>query len=596
MSNRLFYFLLLPLVAIAVPSVHNCRCLPNQSCWPSDHEWAALNNTLQGNLVAVRPVAAVCHEGDFDATACSAVQAQWANSTWRASEPGAVQWENWEAWPERDQSCYDTTPQNEECGQGRISLYSAIVQTTNQIQRAVQFASRHNLRLAIKNSGHDFLGRSTAPESLQILTFNMKDIQMVDNFVPKGAPKNKGEGQAVTMAAGVNLPELYAFVAQHNRTAIGGSAHTVGAAGGYIQGGGHSPFGAWKGMASDNALEFEVVTASGDLVTANDFQNSDLFWALRGGGGGTFGVVTSVTVRTFPEVPVVASNLNISTAIGDPNFWEAFSQYHAALPALNGAGGSGYYFTLPNYPVSADMSLSAMMILLLFPEHSNASEIDQLYAPLRSKLEQIPGVMTQYETEVFPSIYSTISTLLLGGSQSDSTGGISMLGSRLYSRELLESADGPDRLTDAWRSIKMGPYDQITSHVVAGGAAASNGDKIDSALNPAWRKTITHMLFSRSWSVNATLAQQTAVIKNMTDVEIPILRSVEGEDNMGAYLNEANAYEPGFQASFWGEHYPRLYYLKQKWDPAGLFISRKGVGSEDWDDAGLCRTGGKRTH
>ncbi|KAJ5727593.1 FAD-linked oxidoreductase [Penicillium malachiteum] len=74
----------------------------------------------------------------------------------------------------------------------------------------------------------------------------------------------------------------------------------------------------------------------------------------------------------------------------------------------------------------------------------------------------------------------------------------------------------------------------------------------------------------------------------MTEVQIPILRSVEGENKMGAYLKEANGYEPGFQKSFWGDHYPRLYNIKQKWDPNGPFISRKGVGSEDWDDAGIC--------
>lgn len=84
---------------------------------------------------------------------------------------------------------------------------------------------------------------------------------VVDNFIPKGAPKHKSEGPAVTLASGVQLPGLYAAVAKYNRTVIAGSAHTVGAAGGYIQGGGHSPFGHWKGLASDNALEFEVVTA-----------------------------------------------------------------------------------------------------------------------------------------------------------------------------------------------------------------------------------------------------------------------------------------------------------------------------------------------
>jgi hypothetical protein len=123
---------------------------------------------------------------------------------------------------------------------------------------------------------------------------------------------------------------------------------------------------------------------------------------------------------------------------------------------------------------------------------------------------------------------------------------------------------------------------------VGGGAVAANGAKIDSAVNPAWRETITHMVYSRGWAANATLAQQAAIIKNMTEVEIPILRSVEGADQMGAYMNEANGYEVGFQQSFWGDNYPRLYRIKQKWDPSGVFISRKGVGSEDWDDAGLC--------
>jgi hypothetical protein len=58
---------------------------------------------------------------------------------------------------------------------------------------------------------------------------------------------------------------------------------------------------------------------------------------------------------------------------------------------------------------------------------------------------------------------------------------------------------------------------------------------------------------------------------------------------MGAYLNEANAYEKDFQSSFWGDNYNRLYKIKQKWDPTGLFITRSGVGSEDWDTEGLCR-------
>lgn len=291
---------------------------------------------------------------------------------------------------------------------------------------------------------------------------------------------------------------------------------------------------------------------------------------------------------------MVVSSLNISTLANNPHFWDAFSQFHAALPTLNGAGGSGYYSAVPDYPINATTSVSVFGSLLMFPNNTDTATIDQLYTPLLSALHQIPGVRTQYATFPLPSIYSTLSTVLLEG-KADSTGSIAVLTSRLFSRELLASKDGPDRLTEAWKRISMSPGQSILGHVVAGGKVESTGNKVDSAVNPAWRKAITHMLFSRDWPVNATLAQQNAVIKNTTDVELPILRSVEGVDHMGAYVNEANPYEPGFQASFWGENYPRLYRIKQKWDPTGLFITRKGVGSEDWDDAGICFLGRNKT-
>jgi hypothetical protein len=327
----------------------------------------------------------------------------------------------------------------------------------------------------------------------------------------------------------------------------------------------------------------------GALLTANSHQNKDLFWALRGGGGGTFGVVTSVTLRTFEEVPVIVYNFNITTVAGDPRFWDAFAEWHAALPSFNDGGGSGYYFGLPNMPVSATFSVSTIISLMMFPEKTNIAEIDTLYQPLAAKLQQIGGVQIVNASIAFPTMSSTIFTMLIGGT-SDSTGGTSMLASRLYSKDLMLSPDGPGRLANAFKSIKWNPFSEFIGHVVAGGAVAANGATVDSAVNPAWRKAISHLLFSRTWAAGTTPAEQAAIVKNMTDVEIPILRSVEGENQMGAYLNEANGYEPGFQAAFWGANYPRLYSIKQKWDPKGLFISRKGVGSEDWDDAGLCRT------
>ena len=78
--------------------------------------------------------------------------------------------------------------------------------------------------------------------------------------------------------------------------------------GGYIQGGGHSPLSSIYGIAADHVLSMEVVLASGKLVTASSTENSDLFWALRGGGGSTFGVVTSVTLKAHPDFPYTVTS------------------------------------------------------------------------------------------------------------------------------------------------------------------------------------------------------------------------------------------------------------------------------------------------
>ena len=71
----------------------------------------------------------------------------------------------------------------------------------------------------------------------------------------------------------------------------------MGASGGYVQGGGYGAMGIKYGLAVDNVLEFDIVTADGQLVTANACKNSDLFWAVRGGGGGTFGIVTRMVYK-----------------------------------------------------------------------------------------------------------------------------------------------------------------------------------------------------------------------------------------------------------------------------------------------------------
>ncbi|KND93023.1 hypothetical protein TOPH_02171 [Tolypocladium ophioglossoides CBS 100239] len=567
---------------------HRCRCRPHRPCWPSHDKWHALNSSIDGNLAAVLPVAHACKEPFLDASACNASTAKSTDSAWRAAQPGAVQWTNWEAWPERNQTCYFDSSKNIPCGQGRVSLFSALVDKAEHIQAAVRFAATYDLRLAIKNSGHCFLGRSTAPESLQISTNKMKSIAFTDQFRPAGAsPRQLGKGPAVTIGAGVNLKELYAAAAKLNLTLVAGLAHTLGAAGGYIQGGGHSPLGNWKGMASDNALEFTVVNAKGELVPANDYQNQDLFWALRGGGGGTFGVVVSVTVRTFPSVPAVFVDFGFAVPQGNLSaYWDLTRDFHSHLVAISDAGGCGYYSVSPQ---PQDTNGTEVMLLyggFLFLNETQTDKVHKVIDPLTADVRRNAGPGSFWNVNILPQISEWIDMALKG--DADTTGGIVILGSRMISRDFLTKSDGPKRLTDALNSIsESAGAVGFTGHVVAGGAVAKSA--VDSALNPVWRRTITHIVFGVDWNSTTPLAEQKEIQDRLANVQVEKLRALEPD--MGAYLNEANAYEKDFQTSFWGDNYKRLYEIKQKLDPEGLFIARKGVGSEDWDDAGLCTVG-----
>jgi FAD/FMN-containing dehydrogenase len=173
---------------------------------------------------------------------------------------GAVQWPNWELLPHSNDSCLPTTKRSVPCAQGRVPLYAVPAKSADDIQAAINFARERNVKLVIKNTGHDFLGRSTAAGALSIWTHFMKDISFASKFTPSGCYKSAPE-HAVTIGAGVQLHELYQAVAAKGRIVVAGSASTVGAAGGYVQGGGHSALGVWKGMSADNILQFTVVTA-----------------------------------------------------------------------------------------------------------------------------------------------------------------------------------------------------------------------------------------------------------------------------------------------------------------------------------------------
>lgn len=207
------------------------------------------------------------------------------------------------------------------------------------IQAAILFADKHDLYLTIKNTGHDHLGRSSGDGSFAIWTHNMKGRVWHEAFVPSNAPGHVQGIPAVTLQAGEQWLDVYHDASAHDRIVVGGSARTVGAAGGYLLGGGHSPWSYYYGLAVDNLLEMTIVTPTGNHATINEYSDPEYFWAVRGGGGSAWGVVTSVTYKTHP-LPSHVSVLFFQANTTSLDAWR--NVYASSLRALSGITDAGY--------------------------------------------------------------------------------------------------------------------------------------------------------------------------------------------------------------------------------------------------------------
>lgn len=147
------------------------------------------------------------------------------------------------------------------CEQGSVPVIGVDARTPQVIQAAISFALQHDLKLVVKNTGHDFLGRSTARGAFVIWTHNMKSITFDAQFTPRGAPANETY-QAVIVGAGVQWYEAYDTVNQNGRMMVGGASlgGSVGAGGGWLQGGGHSALSPTYGLGTLKCEPVPILT------------------------------------------------------------------------------------------------------------------------------------------------------------------------------------------------------------------------------------------------------------------------------------------------------------------------------------------------
>jgi FAD/FMN-containing dehydrogenase len=580
--------------ASAPPRIARSRVRPGDPGWPHAASWDSLNKHVGGRLIKLSAPFAACTAAPAG-VACKDALAHLTNSFDLGDQPGLTQTSGWiDAWTSQP------------------SAYAVAAQTTADIVAAVNFAREHNLRLVVKGGGHSYQGTSDAPDSLLVWTRHMNDVRLEADFVPHGCAKTARPQAAVTMGAGAMWVDAYdAVTTRGGRYVQGGGCTTVGVAG-LVQSGGFSNFSKNYGLAAAGLLEAEVVTADGKVRIANACTNPDLFWALKGGGGGSVGVVTRLTLRTR-ELPETFGAVFFSVKASSDDAYRALiakliSFYQSAL--LNPHWGEQIGFNTEN---SVDVSM-------VFQGLSQA-QAQQVWAPfldwMRSHQDYAfekafqcvalpaqhfwdagflkkyaPGFVVSDERPGAPAHH------MLWKGDLDQAGWfihgyqsawlpVSLLGQDKQA-ELVDAvfrctrywrvgfhfnkglAGAPAAEIDAARNTAMNPavLDAFALAIIAGGGEPQFPGMPDSAPDPVRAR-------ERGRQIGKAMGELLTVAPDA-----------------GSYVSESDYFLSKWQAAFWGSNYARLAQVKQKYDPNGLFFVHHGVGSEAWSDDGFTRKSG----
>jgi len=348
MSKMWYTLVLLHLFSLALTTtggptqpeiVHeaSCRCFPGDKCWPTSDEWVAFNRTINGKLIATIPIASICHYdilAAYDPEGCQLLRDNWLIPETHYTSSSSIMAQFF-----ANNSCDPFSEPSAQCVLGTYVQYAVNATGKEDYQKTMAFATRKNIRLVIRNTGHDYFGKSTGAGALALWTHHLTDIDFVQHH------SENYKGAAVKLGAGVQVMD--ALTAAHTQGLViaGGQCQSLGVAGGYTQGGGHSLLSSLIGLSADQVLEWEVVTATGEHLIATPTKNSDLYWALSGGGGGTYAAVLSVTLKSYPDMQVAALNLTFTQpdGVSSETFYAVINAWLQNLPAIVDAGATALW-------------------------------------------------------------------------------------------------------------------------------------------------------------------------------------------------------------------------------------------------------------
>lgn len=292
------------------------------------------------------------------------------------------------------------------------------------------------------------------------------------------------------------------------------------------------------------------------------------------GGGSTFGVLISVTVRIYPNVPYTNYIFAYNTTANSDTFWNLLTLFHSYLPSISEAGGMGYYFAWPLQTAEPDPLKAAKLVGTFLMPNKSPSEAVAIMAPMDAAINN-----AKWPAKVFSSNFSIpypSFSAQWAQNPSQSVGTDARIGSRLLDKAALTGSQSA--LKTALRKSTPAPWPML-GHLVAGpGVRNATIPGSSNAVLPAWRKTVTHVVLPRMFVPGTP--EEKVIPDDLRNVHVQALRDIS--PGMGAYVNECDPTEPNQPETFWGSNYARLLKIKRRWDPQGVFWCSICVGSEDW--------------
>ncbi|KAL3430595.1 hypothetical protein BDV09DRAFT_189114 [Aspergillus tetrazonus] len=573
-------------IALAAPRNGDCKITPHDAAWPSDEEWSTLNATVNGTLIRTTPAASSCYPGNpFNAsTNCTDVTTHWSYAAYHA------------AWPESiDYSIFT----NHSCLPPGVDGYVEARGNEAQIGIAMKWADDRNIRVVIKGTGHDMNGRSTGAYALSIWTHNLNHFRHDPAW---RIPGTNSTADVAVLGSGNNWGSAYTAVHSINRTLVGGEDATVGL-GGLVQNGGHGLLSSTHGLASDSLYQVTVITPDGRRLVANDVQNKDLFWAVRGAGGGQFGVATEFVLATHPLPENVVTGgltfyadqgagLNASDASLD-----ALVETARSIPDLMDSGLTGTVMALTGTRATSLLGLSVNESLPGVAGVISLTKFNSTIASMSTTLNELASRLLRASGDRVNIALQTISSQSYWSSTkpnslaSQSAGASSMISSRLLGRR--ELVDTPrDQVRHYLRQILTPPTGSSGSMALfglQGGPATSRTPVLRrGSVHPAWRRAYAHLMTYGAPvnnSADAKAAPETGAGWYEGHIE-PVWREWTGEEG-GSYANEGNVFSSTWKEDFYGPRdsgiYEKLLGIKKKYDPKGSLFVWGGVGSDEWE-------------